>query len=105
VKDAQTNSVSYEVVRSRRSTADIIIERDGSVLVRAPEWADDDQIANIVGPICETGDTLGYGRSLARAREGDVICIATAGAYGRVMSSSYNSRSPAVEVVLEEAER
>jgi len=64
-----------------------------------------DQIANIVGPICETGDTLGYGRSLARAREGDVICIATAGAYGRVMSSSYNSRSPAVEVVLEEAER
>lgn len=48
MKDAQTNSLSYEVVRSRRSTADIIIERDGSVLVRAPEWADDDQIANIV---------------------------------------------------------
>lgn len=48
MKDAQANGVSYEVVRSRRSTADIIIERDGSVLVRAPEWADDDQIANIV---------------------------------------------------------
>lgn len=48
MKDAQTNSVSYELVRSRRSTADIIIERDGSVVVRAPEWADDDQIAKIV---------------------------------------------------------
>jgi predicted metal-dependent hydrolase len=48
VKDATQSSLSYEVVRSRRSTADIIIERDGSVLVRAPEWADDDQIANIV---------------------------------------------------------
>lgn len=40
--------VPYEVIRSRRSTADIIIERDGSVVVRAPEWADDDQVANIV---------------------------------------------------------
>lgn len=40
--------ISYEVVRSRRSTADIIIERDGSVLVRAPEWADDEQVASIV---------------------------------------------------------
>lgn len=48
MKDATQSSLSYEVVRSRRSTADIIIERDGSVLVRAPKWADDDQIANIV---------------------------------------------------------
>ena len=36
------------MIRSRRSTADIIIERDGSVLVRAPEWVDDDEVANIV---------------------------------------------------------
>jgi predicted metal-dependent hydrolase len=48
VKASQDNPISYEVIRSRRSTADIIIERDGSVLVRAPEWADDDQVANIV---------------------------------------------------------
>lgn len=48
MNDVLANSLSYEVVRSRRSTADIIIERDGSVLVRAPEWADDEQIANIV---------------------------------------------------------
>jgi predicted metal-dependent hydrolase len=48
MRAAQTNGVAYEVVRSRRSTADIIIERDGSVVVRAPEWADDEQIDNIV---------------------------------------------------------
>lgn len=48
MKATQDKGITYEVVRSRRSTADIIIERDGSVLVRAPEWADDDQVANIV---------------------------------------------------------
>ena len=42
------NGITYDVIRSRRSTADIIIERDGSVLVRAPEWADDEQVASIV---------------------------------------------------------
>ncbi len=48
MKDAPQSSLHYEVVRSQRSTADIIIERDGSVLVRAPESADDEQIAKIV---------------------------------------------------------
>ena len=42
------NGITYDVIRSRRSTADIIIERDGSVVVRAPEWADDEQVASIV---------------------------------------------------------
>ncbi len=58
------------------------------------------QIAHVVGPICETGDTLGHARPLAPAVEGDVLLIATTGAYGRVMSSSYNSRPPAVERFL-----
>jgi hypothetical protein len=48
MKGTQDDGINYEVIRSQRSTADIIIDRDGSVLVRAPEWADDDQIANIV---------------------------------------------------------
>jgi predicted metal-dependent hydrolase len=41
-------SIAYEVIRSHRSTADIIIERDGSVVVRAPEWVDDAQIKSLV---------------------------------------------------------
>jgi diaminopimelate decarboxylase/aspartate kinase len=57
---------------------------------------------DVVGPICETGDVLGRRRSLpAATREGDVIVIADAGAYGRVMSSSYNLRELPREEVLE----
>jgi predicted metal-dependent hydrolase len=48
MKDKEDKEISYEVVRSRRSTADIVIERDGSVKVRVPEWADDDEVKNIV---------------------------------------------------------
>ncbi|MFZ1746408.1 MAG: SprT family zinc-dependent metalloprotease [Nitrospirales bacterium] len=48
MKGSKNTQLPYEVVRSRRSTTDIIIERDGSLLIRAPEWADDDQVANIV---------------------------------------------------------
>jgi predicted metal-dependent hydrolase len=40
--------IAYRVIRSPRATADIVIERDGSLVVRAPEWADDAQIAGIV---------------------------------------------------------
>ena len=59
--------------------------------------------ADVVGPICETGDVLGYGRRLPETEEGDVILIATAGAYGRVMSNRYNRREPAMETVLRSA--
>ena len=58
-------------------------------------------LAQIVGPICETGDRLGNDRPLPETVEGDVLLIATAGAYGRAMSSSYNLRAPAPEFVLD----
>ncbi|OGT67024.1 MAG: diaminopimelate decarboxylase [Gammaproteobacteria bacterium RIFCSPHIGHO2_12_FULL_45_9] len=54
----------------------------------------------IVGPICESGDVLGYGRRFPPTQEGDVILIATAGAYGYVMASHYNQRTPAQEAWL-----
>lgn len=57
--------------------------------------------AHIVGPICESGDTLGYDRLLPVTREGDVILIANTGAYGHCMSSHYNLRPPAQEIVLD----
>ena len=60
-----------------------------------------DMTADIVGPICESGDVLGHARAIASAREGDVILIATTGAYGRSMSSRYNLREPAGEIALE----
>jgi diaminopimelate decarboxylase/aspartate kinase len=71
-------------------------------IVNLSRWGEDLTIeADVVGPICESGDTLGSARRLPTTHEGDVLLIATAGAYGRVMSSSYNLRSPAEEVVLE----
>ena len=58
------------------------------------------ELANVVGPICESADVLGHDRMLPVTQEGDVIVIANAGAYGHAMSSHYNLRAPAGELVL-----
>jgi diaminopimelate decarboxylase/aspartate kinase len=58
------------------------------------------EMVTVVGPICESGDRLGSDRWLPPTREGDVLAIANAGAYGQVMSSRYNLRAPAVEVLI-----
>ncbi|WP_027589646.1 diaminopimelate decarboxylase [Pseudomonas sp. RL] len=55
---------------------------------------------DIVGPICETGDFLGKDRELALA-EGDLLAVRSAGAYGFVMSSNYNTRGRAAEVLVD----
>ena len=59
-----------------------------------------EHVVNVVGPICETGDKLGTDRLLPDCREGDVLLIANVGAYGHVMSSSYNQREPAKEITI-----
>lgn len=56
---------------------------------------------DIVGPICETGDFLAKSRQLALA-EGDLLAVSSAGAYGFVMSSNYNSRGRAAEVLVDD---
>jgi len=58
------------------------------------------QVYDIVGPICESGDFLAKDRSL-KLKEGDLIAIESAGAYGFVMSSNYNSRNRAAEVMVD----
>jgi diaminopimelate decarboxylase/aspartate kinase len=60
-----------------------------------------DTCVNVVGPICETADVLGAERMLpADTREGDILLIANAGAYGFAMASRYNLREPASELWL-----
>ncbi|MFN0164145.1 MAG: diaminopimelate decarboxylase family protein, partial [Burkholderiales bacterium] len=54
---------------------------------------------DIVGPVCESADFLGKERQLALA-EGDLLAVMSAGAYGMVMSSNYNSRPRAAEVMV-----
>jgi diaminopimelate decarboxylase/aspartate kinase len=58
------------------------------------------ETATIVGPICESGDKLGSDRLLPRTYENDVMLIGNAGAYGYAMSSRYNLREPAVEILI-----
>jgi diaminopimelate decarboxylase len=58
------------------------------------------QTYDVVGPVCETGDWLARGRQLA-VREGDLLAIMSAGAYGMSMASNYNSRLRAAEVFVD----
>jgi diaminopimelate decarboxylase len=58
---------------------------------------------DIVGPVCETGDFLGKERSLS-LEQGDLLAIKSAGAYGFTMSSNYNSRPRACELIVDGSE-
>ncbi len=56
---------------------------------------------DVVGPVCETGDFLAQGRQLPPVSAGDLLAVFTAGAYGFVMASHYNSRPNAPEILVE----
>jgi diaminopimelate decarboxylase len=60
-------------------------------------------VADVVGPICETGDFLARGRKMANVAPGDYLAVCTAGAYGFVLSSNYNSRPRPPEILVEGA--
>ena len=64
------------------------------------QGASDTTEYEIVGPVCESGDFLGHARALAVA-EGDLLSIMSAGAYGMAMSSNYNTRPRAAEVIVD----
>ena len=59
------------------------------------------QVADVVGPICESGDFLARDRRLPIVKEGEILCVMGAGAYGYSMSSNYNSRPRAAEVMVD----
>ena len=61
-------------------------------------------VANIVGPICETGDTFATAREIDAVGQGDLAVFRTAGAYGATMASSYNSRGFIAEVMVDGAD-
>ncbi|BDU17188.1 diaminopimelate decarboxylase [Lysobacter auxotrophicus] len=57
---------------------------------------------DVVGPVCETGDTFAQGRAMPRCEAGDLLMIGGAGAYGASMGSTYNSRPLPAEVLLDD---
>ena len=58
---------------------------------------------NVVGPVCETGDTFATGREMDEVGAGDLVVFRTAGAYAAAMSSTYNSRPLTPEVLVDGA--
>jgi diaminopimelate decarboxylase len=57
-------------------------------------------VTDVVGPICETGDFLARDREMKKPAQGDLLAFMSAGAYGFVMASNYNSRPRAAEVLV-----
>jgi diaminopimelate decarboxylase len=57
--------------------------------------------ADVVGPVCETGDFLARSREMEEPFPGDILAVCTAGAYGFVQASNYNARPRPAEVIIE----
>ncbi len=74
---------SYQAIRP-------VVERKGKMIV-----------ADVVGPICESGDFFAKDREIPRPQEGDLLAVMSAGAYGFTMSSNYNSRPRAPEILVD----
>jgi diaminopimelate decarboxylase len=74
------------------------------VLVEEPKPEAPRERYDVVGPICETSDIFAADRDLPRSKDGDLVAILSAGAYGAVMSSAYNARPPAPEVLVKGTE-
>jgi diaminopimelate decarboxylase len=56
----------------------------------------------VVGPVCESGDYLALGRTMPELKSGDLLAVMTAGAYGAVQSSTYNTRALVPEVLVKD---
>ncbi|MFO1304271.1 MAG: diaminopimelate decarboxylase [Burkholderiales bacterium] len=91
IVDAAMNDLLRPSLYDAWHPVDAVRPRAGQV----EEW-------DIVGPICESGDFLAHGRHLALAA-GDLLAIGVAGAYGFAMSSNYNSRPRACEVIVDDS--
>ncbi|MCS0502622.1 diaminopimelate decarboxylase [Ancylobacter mangrovi] len=68
--------------------------------VRSPVEGQGQMVADVVGPVCESGDFLALGRRLPALRSGDIVAVMTAGAYGAVQASTYNTRPLVPEVLV-----
>jgi len=70
--------------------------------IREPSAKDQRIVADIVGPVCETGDYIALGRDLPQMDAGELLAVMSGGAYGAVQSGTYNSRPLIPEVLVKE---
>ena len=61
-------------------------------------------VADVVGPVCESGDFLALDRDIPAPKSGDLLAVMTAGAYGAVQSGTYNTRPLIPEVLVRDSE-
>ena len=73
----------------------------GSARAQSPNATVNGEVVDVVGPICESGDYLAKDRPLPKTQRGDLLAVFTAGAYGFAMSSNYNNRPRAPEVLVD----
>jgi diaminopimelate decarboxylase len=69
--------------------------------VKQPRQKSDGMTADIVGPVCESGDFFARDRALPLVKPGDLVAILDAGAYGMTLTSNYNSRPRPAEVLVD----
>jgi diaminopimelate decarboxylase len=89
IADAAMNDLMRPALYDAWHAVEAVIPRGGRM------------IANVVGPVCETGDTFATAREMDRVEAGDLIVFRSAGAYAAAMSSTYNSRPLAAEVLVD----
>ena len=90
---------AYHFIWPARPDAENVPEQRNADLVPA-----DGETVDVVGPICESGDYLAKDRPLPVTKRGDLLAVFTAGAYGFAMSSNYNNRPRAPEVLVDGAQ-
>ncbi|MEX3935652.1 diaminopimelate decarboxylase [Paraburkholderia phymatum] len=89
IVDAAMNDLARPAMYEAYHAIEPVVQRDG-----------DRHVYDVVGPVCESGDWLGRERELA-VEPGDLLAIRSAGAYGFTMSSNYNTRARAAEVMVD----
>ena len=89
IVDAAMNDLMRPALYDAFHSVDAV-ERDGASMT-----------ANVVGPVCESGDTFAMARQMDAVEPGDLVVFRTAGAYGAAMSSGYNSRPLTPEVLVD----
>lgn len=95
ILDAAMNDLIRPAMYEAHHDIDPIIE---------PKAGEERAIYDVVGPVCESGDTFAKGREMAQMSAGDLVAFRSAGAYGAVMSSEYNTRPLIPEVLVNGSE-
>lgn len=95
ILDAAMNDLIRPAMYEAHHDIDPIIE---------PQAGEERAIYDVVGPVCESGDTFAKGREMAQMSAGDLVAFRSAGAYGAVMSSEYNTRPLIPEVLVNGSE-